>query len=217
MVSFVIIAQSPIKKKLFIRCQLRFNFCSFNPALARITGEGLLRINQSLLQKLSSRLIINLILVGIYLFFAIYLNSFDPADWSYPFKESMRIIPIEQRENGIKIDQTVSKKPIIIQKATYSSGIGLITPSQLKLKLSKKASKLSGKCGLPDNAKGSEISCLVRTGAHPIFTSQKINSNHPIEFFNVTLEGTEIVFLEIRSLKPEQRSVEAVWVDLKLE
>lgn len=207
---------------------VRGNFFSLDPRLAKLMGDNLLKIaqfldersirkisRQILFDNLSKPVALNSILFCIYLFFAVYLKSFNPADWSYPLKDSMRIIPIKQGLFNLEIDQTVSKKPIIINGISYTSGLGTHAPSIIKIKSSKKSSSLKGKCGLPDYIDGPEIICIVREDEIPLFLSQRINSNHRLESFQVTVSSKKAIFLEIQSLKPDSAKTHGVWVDLK--
>lgn len=153
-----------------------------------------------------------------YIILYIYFGSANPTKWLYNPLDDFTVEFARQDFGTLKYNKSVSDGQLRINGKYYASGFGTHANSIIKLKLNKKASKLSGLCGVDDATQGNgSIRCIVGANGRQLYASAFLMGNTPPSEFEVNIENVDEVELLVSSGPDGIASDHANWVNLTLK
>ena len=143
--------------------------------------------------------------------------SDDPKDWFSLEADLFRIAHSEQSWGSLRINSSVTGKPLVIRGKRYDKGLGTHARSSIILTLGKGAWQFSGACGV-DGGSCSEgtVTCAIYAGDTLLFESGPLRFNDPPKEFTVPVDGRSSLTLLVRDGGNGGQCDHADWVDLRV-
>lgn len=123
---------------------------------------------------------------------------------------------VHQGWGELKKNRTVTNVPIIVQHNYYAEGLGTHADSVIVLHLKKTGKRFRGACAYPDTVRSGKIICSIEIDGHVNFESAVLDSDNPLQDFDVETEGRQEVALKVRSASHDIGAAHAVWIKLNV-
>lgn len=157
-----------------------------------------------------------MLMVVAYILMASQLGSWSPFSWTKWNLGPVRVHDFDQRWRSIVLHRADQRddEGIQIDGQTYGTGIGVYAPSRIEVEVIADGRRLSGRCGLPDEAVHGHILCRVLAGERLLFESGTLSSEHRIVDFSVPIPPGRRLILDVQSATDSLRDADGAWVDL---
>lgn len=153
----------------------------------------------------------------LYLARAWKMMSHNPTDWFSLDADRFRILRSEQAWGALRIDTSVTGKPLIIKGNRYEKGLGSHATSSIEIKLSDSARQFYGACGVDGGTcTTGTIKCAIRSGGKVLFESGLVRGNEPAKEFMIPVDGGSTLTLEALDGGDGNRCDHVDWVNLRV-
>lgn len=151
-----------------------------------------------------------------YLSLSVWRGSLCFWDWRKIQFDSFTVTDADQDYAFASKNQGPAGEAIMVAGHPYHDAIATHANSNMRIHVKIPSKRLRGGCAYPDWARGASIRCRIIAGQRTLFESEILSSSHPLEMFDVDIEGQDEVNLLVRSARDDITAAHAVWVAMEL-
>jgi hypothetical protein len=126
------------------------------------------------------------------------------------------VIDSSQGYGQLQINQTVDRKPVMINGQYHAIALGTHAASNIQVALTKTGRRFNGGCGYPDTVAGARIVCIVEQSGRELYRGPVLSSEMRLALFEVPVTPGENVRLRVESASEGITAAHAVWFGLKV-